>query len=533
MFFSLNRFHKQAPYLLSGLLALLVFLAFVPALDNEFVNWDDNIFVYENEGIRTLGPELWRWIFLPFQAFWSPLLWLSHALVYHFSGNDPFGHHLANVLLHAANVFLFSTLAHRLCTIRLQQEPARERPLLQDPRLFAATAATFAALFWGLSPLRAESVAWVSERKDVLSLFFGLVTLICHTRYRFREMAGKKILGSYLTTLLFFCFSIMAKPMLVTLPLVFLILDYYPFARFDLKSILVRNREVLVDKIPFLLLAAGVTCLTVIGHEAVGGLYGMESRPLGTRLFLMVHSLLFYPGKTLLPVNLAPLYIIKGDAVSLLSGKFICGTALISLISCGCLFLTRQTRLYLAIWTFYVVTLLPVSGLVTVGSQAAADRYTYFPGLAFALLFGLAMARLLLGWRSAPPIGRWRQRAVCFFLIAFFSWQTMLLLNQVEVWHDPITLWTHQITLFPEQVSTPYTNRAGAYLKRGNYRQAITDFSMAVRLAPDRAESYANRGVALLKSGQTTRAISDFVVAAYLGHEPARRFLETNSIEWE
>jgi tetratricopeptide (TPR) repeat protein len=485
--------------------AIVAVLAFLPALRNGFVGWDDDIYITQNREIRSIGLPFLRWAFFGFDISgnWHPLTWISHALDRAFWGLDPMGHHLTSVVLHGLNTFLVALLAGRLL------ETGGTRDLRTGGRSLLIAAGTTALLF-GIHPLRVESVVWVAERKDVLCAVFFLASLLAWTVFatapgnsrpsarpsRFRDRR-------YLASLGLFLLALLAKPMAVTLPLVLLILDWHPYRRITTARSL---RAAVVEKVPFLLLSLLSAVMTLRAHRLVKAVAEQELVPLASRVVLAADALVQYLFKTLWPFDLSPFYA-HPLAVEPFSLRYLLPAALVLGATAAAVAAARRSRIWPAAWAYYVIMLLPVLGIVQIGSQAMADRYTYLPGIAPALLLGITASRVD-GWAQG------RRPAVAFLAapaIALMLVLAVLTVRQTAVWKDGVTLWTSVIKRDP--VSVPrmiYGNRGVAYLRQGSFVEAIADFDRVIAFDPANYEARFRRGIAWSRMGRLDRAVADF-----------------------
>ncbi|MBI5492357.1 MAG: tetratricopeptide repeat protein [Deltaproteobacteria bacterium] len=472
---------KTAPAPVFLLLAVITFLLYIPALHNGFVNWDDPAYVLNNPNIRSFGIEFLRWAFTtPAVANWHPLTMVSHAMDYRLWGLNPAGHHLTSVALHSANAFLVALVVFSLFGFK----EARDRGV-------ALGASFLAGLFFAVHPLRVESVAWVSERKDVLCAFFFLLSVYFYVRY----LRGFKW-AHYIASLALFALALISKPMAITLPLVLLIIDYYPAERFK------NGAAIIVEKIPFFFLSGASALATVWAQKAGGAIIPLERYPLYIRVFSALRAYIFYLYKTILPVGLAPYYP-RAVNIDPLSLEYLLPVAVFAAITVFCVLTWKRRKLFLSAWLYYLITLLPVIGIVQAGGQAAADRYTYLPGLSIALLAGAGGARLYRKAKSFRPV------VIALFLSAavFLSLSTF---KQIQVWKDEISFWSHEIRLFPTTVPIAYINRGMAYEDRGLFDKAIEDYTAGIALNTGFADSYVNRGSAYNGLGEYQKAIEDF-----------------------
>ncbi|MFC1844665.1 tetratricopeptide repeat protein [Thermodesulfobacteriota bacterium] len=513
------------------LMAFVVFLCFLPAVLNGFVHWDDNLFVYENPNIKIWTPEFWQWVIHPFQGNWTPLALLSHGIDYALYGFNPAGHHLTSILFHTCNTFLVA-----LVFMKLILAAGSRQPLVGEKDLkFAVIAASCGALFFGISPLRVESVVWISERRDVMFLFFGLLSIYSYLLYCSPRQPNQLLLHKkhyYRRSLFYFACGLMSKSMLVTLPVVLLIFDFYPIQRFSLTSPF-RDKWLLIkEKIPFFLLSAIVSLVTLFFQKKTGAMFSVEDIPLIARIGSASYVAIFYLSKSLLPMDLAPLYTIE-NMQSALPVHHLAAFGIVILLTGVLIYLAKFSKIYLIIWIYYLLTILPISGLFQTGHQFAADRYTYFPGLALAFLGGIVCARIGISSCRQAGYARLSRNVFIALMACYILVNIVLLQQQIRIWHNSIALWSRQIHLYPEGASnTPYINRGGAYFDAGKYLPAIYDFTRAAEIDPSDSNAFANRGLAYLKNKEYKKAVKDLVVAARLGNEGARKFLLKNKIWW-
>jgi len=483
------------------LMALAIFIlaivVFLPALKNGFVNWDDPSYVYENLHIRHLDL---KWIFTGIVASnYHPLTLLSHTLDYALFGLNPMGHHFTSIVLHGLNsslVFILATRLLRRCMGKGVVLPAM-----------------VAALLFAVHPIHVESVVWVSERKDVLSTFFFLISILLYLRYTERGR-GKNL---YLLALISFCLALLSKPMAITLPVVLLILDYYPLKR-DANG----WGALFIEKIPFFALSIASAILTLWAQSAGGAIRGLETHSIFTRFFMAARAVTFYLHKIILPINLSPYYPLPFNT-GLFSVTFLISLVVFILISIICLLALKRQRWPLALWVFYLLTLLPVSGLVTVGGEAAADRYAYIPTMGFFLLIG-AITSGLARRGGAGNNGRLKA-VVTVLIVAILIIFTASTIRQEYIWSNSITLMSRAIKLYPKRTAIPYNNRGLAYDKRGEFQLAIADYNSAIAISPEFTESYINRGIVYGEYSLFEKAINDFSQALEIDPKSAKAYM--------
>jgi len=491
-------------------LASLVVMAaavvvYFPALSNGFV-WDDHFTVFGNRHIQTLGAPSITWMFTEsLNGNWIPLNWLSHALVYRLAGLDPMPHHLANVVLHSLNALLAFLLF--LAILRRVRSAGAEsgNPAVVDREARAAgfgdiLAAALGALFFAMHPLHAESVAWVTERKDIGCAFFFLLCLLAYLRY---ASAQEKKVSRWLLCLGLFVLALLFKPMAVTLPLVLLILDWWPLGRLQRPLGLV-----LLEKVPFFLVSIAAGIIAILSQNT--GVLTLERVPLAFRISNAFHSIFFYMAKMVVPLDLAPLYPIVEPEATAFSSKHIGSAVLVLAITVALLVWGLRRRRYLtAAWAFYIVTLGPVLGILQVGVQAAADRYTYLPGLSLALALGAGVVALQGRLERLAPFFR-KAKPVLVIFGCGLVWLGCLCFSQAKVWKDSVTLWEHQTELHPNVSHLAYLNLATAYRTAGRIDESIDTYRKAMEISRPHPRAHNGLGCALLAKGRLDEAIREF-----------------------
>jgi tetratricopeptide (TPR) repeat protein len=520
-------------------LAAATLIAFWQVHHFDFNNFDDDTYVTRNSHIQDgVTLQAIRWAFTTGYAnFWHPMTWLSHMLDVQLFGLSPGGHHLTNLLFHIANTLLLFFVFHRMTK--------------------ALWKSAFIAALFALHPLHVESVAWVAERKDVLSAFFWMLTMGAYLFYV--ERPGMQ---RYLAVMVFFVLGMMAKPMLVTLPLVMLLLDYWPLRRFEEKKSApdtrvevkapavagkrkgksekgraVRGavkaaepsakteqrgerkydwaliRFLLREKIPFFVLTVPSSIVAFIVQQEGGAVSTIEGLPLGVRLANAFVTYILYIGKMIWPSNLAVFYPHPG-----LWPLWQVGGAVLLLLVVTLLVIRGAKRFpYLPVgWLWYVGTLVPVIGLVQVGSQARADRYTYIPLIGLFLIVAWGVPELLRGWR-------YRKAALGLSAALSLSCLSVVTWIQVGYWQNNFTLFEHTLKVTDRNVIA-YNNRGNDHLSLGNYRQAIEDYNKAIEFNPKSPEAYNNRAAAYQNLRNYKQAIEDYSKAIELNPKYAEAY---------
>ncbi|HZM04814.1 MAG TPA: tetratricopeptide repeat protein [Candidatus Saccharimonadales bacterium] len=472
---------KQRATLICLLLALVTLAIYWPATHFDFINYDDPDYVIYNSPIQHgLNRTSLAWAFKTNHASnWHPLTWISHIADVSLSGLDPGRHHLTNILFHTANAVLVFLVLWQLTGAQWRS---------------ALVAALFA---W--HPLHVESVAWISERKDVLSAFFWLLTLSAYGRYA----KGSKI--QYALALFFFACGLLSKPMIVTLPFVLLLMDFWPL----------RRRLFLLEKAPFFVLSVIVCAITVHAQQATHSVVSSAVLPLSQRLANALISAALYLGKTVWPVNLALPYPYSHPWnfwQAAAAGILLLGISALAVAR-------RRTQPFLLVgWLWFLGTLAPVIGLVQVGLQFMADRYTYLPLLG---IFIMAAWTLPQEWDRWPRPG-FVFGAVIAGVLLFLAAGTE---NQLAYWRNSVTLFSHTVAVTSGNILAEY-NLGEALARQGDEAQAITHYERAIAIHPNPVEAqynsqpqaHYNLGLLFLGEQHWQQAAEQF--RACLRHDP-------------
>jgi tetratricopeptide (TPR) repeat protein len=463
------------------LILLLTAAVYAQVYNHDFIELDDAAYVTENEQVQAgLTAGNLRWALTAVHGSnWHPLTTLSHMLDCQLFGLDPRGPHVVNLLLHLANTLLLFLLLRRSTGSRW-------------PGVIVA------ALF-ALHPLHVESVAWISERKDLLSALFWLLTLCCYVLY-----AEKRRPRWYALTLLMLLFGLLSKPMVVTLPFVLLLWDVWPLGRFR------RVRGLLLEKVPMFFMIAAASLVTFGVQRADGAMAALERVPLATRVANAVDSYLQYLIDMFWPAGLAVVYPYPVNFDPYAIGA---AALLLVVVSIFALAAFRSRPYLFTGWFWYVGTLVPVIGLVHVGSQARADRYSYLPliGIFILIAWGVAEITERLGRKRflLVPIA-----ALVLFVLAAATWK------QAGYWKDSRTLFSHSIAVTSDNYQL-HAALGTALAKRGELDQAIEHFEIVLRGRPDEIESHYSLGLALIQSGRLQQGIGHLEGALRLDPEHA------------
>lgn len=466
-----------------GLLLVLATLAlYNSVVHHPFVNFDDDRYVTDNAHVMAgLHWSTVRWAFTSFdEANWHPLTWLSHALDCQLFGLNPAGHHYTNVLLHAANTLLLFWV--------LWRATGATGPSLMVAALFA------------VHPVNVESVAWVAERKNLLSMLFFLLALWAYQRY-----VQKPGVGRYAAVAGAFACGLMAKPMVITLPFVLLLWDFWPLRRIADGNAPATNIPrfsflwLAVEKVPLLLLSAVSAVVTVKAQKAGDAIGSIVQYPLSARLENAIVAYARYVGKAIWPTRLTPIYPHPGTSLKMWEPM----AAAVLLFAITALTVAAKRHRYLLVgWLWFLGTLVPMIGLVQVGTQAMADRYAYLP---FIGLF-IMLAWLVAEWSEEWYIpGSWLAAAgaVCVLALALVAHR------QIGYWADNLALWSHAVQAEPGSFIAE-DNLGGALLEAGRYNEAMQHFHAAVAIDGTDPMSRLNIAADEQRHGQLQQAIEQF-----------------------
>ena len=500
-------------------LIAITFAVFGQTLRFGFVNYDDPVYVSENGQIQKgLTWQNVRWAFTHVHSQnWHPLTTMSHMLDCQLFGFRPGAHHLVNVLLHSAGaVLLFVALVKMTMSgsvVAPLSERRTETNLPAGDRRYDVWRSAFVAAVFAIHPLRVESVAWISERKDVLSGVFFMLTLLAYVHY-----TRKRNIARYLLMTLFFVLGLLSKPMLVSVPVVLLLLDYWPLNRAHKSEVILRKDSgtirpattgepapgswaifsgLVAEKIPLFGLAIGSAIATLIAQR--GGILEMTHLPLSWRVANAASVYLIYIGQLFWPLKLAVLYPHPGR----LSIWETCLAATLLILVTVLAFVFRKRRPYFATgWLWYLIMLVPVLGLVQVGSQGHADRYTYLPQIGF-------MIAIVWGITDLPGLIRWPRQmfaivgSVVVIALGGLAW------IQTGYWRDSERLWSHTLAV-TGQNDFAHFGLGKSLLKEHRLDEAIAQFEIVLAKHPNDPDANSQMGYALMEKGNISEAITHF-----------------------
>ncbi len=469
-----------------GIVGICTFLCFLSAIQFQFTNWDDQFLVTQNLLIRSFTfPNLIA-MFTSFSVnHYHPLVTLSYAIEYALVGLQPWLYHCTNIIIHAANAMLVVMLLQMLCGDKI--------------------ISLVGGLVFAFHPLRVESVAWVAERKDVLSAFFILLALIMYIRSRNSSSPYNLVV-----VLVFMLAALLSKAIAVVLPVLFLLYDYY----YDGKI----TKQMVMEKIPFFILSLLFGIIAVIAQYSTGARASDPHFHIFQSLFLSFYDIVFYTEKIFLPFNLSPVYpypeMIHASYPMLFWLSPVC-----VLIIAYLLFRFHSSRLLLYAVFVFLITLLPVLQFVPVGRAFAADRFTYLPSIGYSLLIGMGVSFLWKQFRSA-----WGKASVAVVLLSVLAIFFVMTQKQLMVWQNSVTLWSRVLHYYPTYAEA-YNNRGVALAEAGMIPQATLDMNEAVKLDSTNAEYFVNRGLLDNNKKEYAEAEKDFSSAIILDPQEITTYL--------
>jgi len=500
-----DKANKTLKFIICIFLMVATFCIYSQVQDHEFINYDDYQYIKDNWNIKSgFSSESISWAFTTFYAYnWFPITWLSHIFDYQLYGLNPKGHHLTNLLFHIANALILFMVLLRM-TGKLWR-------------------CAFIAAMFAFHPLNVESVAWVAERKNVLSTLFWLLTMWTYIHY-----AEKPTIKKYGLVLLFFALGLMSKPMLITLPFVLLLLDYWPLRRLKLgqggseNEVPVKSQyhvkskllKLMLEKVPLFVLTTGACILTFIAQQE-GALINANNLSLPTRLTNVVVSYLEYLKKMIWPYDLAVFY--PHPESNLAAWKWVvCFVVLVTITAISIKFIKKVP--YFAVgWFWYIGTLIPVIGIVQVGHQAMADRYAYIP------LIGIF---IIVAWGVPELISKWNHKekvlsvsvGIIILILLITTW------GQVSHWKNSISIFKHALKVANENSYNTYLinyHLGDAFWNKQKAGEAIFHYKMAIKLNPDYALTYNNLGIILGSEGKTEEEFSHYKMAIKINPDVA------------
>ncbi len=481
---------RSSPAVLSLILFAGTVILYIPALGANFLNYDDDGYVTANAHVRqalSWGNTAWAFTTTE-EANWHPLTWMSHMLDVQVFGIHPFGHHLVSVLLHALNVvFLFLVLRRATSNI--------------------TRSALVAALF-AVHPLNVECVAWVAERKSLLSMLFFLLALLAYQRYARHRHAARYGVVAFL-----FALGLAAKPMVVTLPILLLLWDYWPLPRMR-TNVEVSHRPsfafLIGEKIPLLVLSAASSVITLYAQRRGGAMALAELLPLRQRVANAVYSYFKYLVKGVWPSHLAVFYPHPENSLAL--WKVLAAALLLCVITLLVWLYRERGRYLLTGWLWYLIAMLPMIGIVQVGRQAMADRYAYLP---FVGLFILAV------WGCADLFAHFalpRPAQVVLAAVPLLAYASTTFV-QITYWHDSYRLFTHAVQV-TEHNAVAEENLGSTLVEMGKPELALPHFQAAVTFMPQFSAAHFNLGILAQQQGHPDDAVREYELALQYASDP-------------
>ena len=492
-----SRTGRIAVRLVPLLAAAAAFLVFLPALDCGFVAWDDPQGFLANTHYRGFGVENLRWMATTtYLGNYQPLSWLSSAVDYKLWGLNPFGYHLGNLLFHAANAVLLYFVCLMLSPALGAEGAEPGRPPTRGPAIpsgWPSVAALLGSLFWSVHPLRVESVAWATERRDVLSAFFYLLTLLCYVRWTRSDQRRW-----WWTALVAYFLSLLSKAMGMTLPVALLILDAYPLRRLSWGAV--------KEKLPFFVLAAAAAGMGYWGQAAAKATLSWDQFGFLERLARSAYASVFYLEKTFIPVGLSPFYEMHLP-LNPFAPRFVWSALAACLLAVLVWRWAKRLPGLAAAAAFYAVSVAPVLGLVAVGNHLAADRYTYIPSLGFSVLAAGALARVLASERPRLRAAVLAGAVLLAAALAALTWR------QCGFWKDTDSLWGRVLALAPDTAAAHH-NLGTALAAKGDYAAGVRRYRRALTLQPHSplvreslADALYNQGNAALRAQRPQDAV--------------------------
>jgi len=470
------------------LLFLGTLLLYSPVLNHAFVNYDDPAYVTSNPHIlQGLSPQNIAWAFTAtIESNWHPLTWISHMTDVRLFGTNPLGHHMVNVILHALNVVLLFWV------------------LRGATRQLARSA--LVALLFAVHPLNVECVAWVAERKSLLAMLFFLLTLLAYDWY-----VNHPSVGRYLVVSVLFAVGLMCKPMLVTMPVLLLVWDYWPLRRFDSERSNGTTRfRLLAEKLPLLALSVASSAITVYAQRTGGALGTIQLLPLRLRLENALWSYAAYIGKGIWPARLAVFYPYPETSLPL--AKVVIAALLLSVITILAWLIRARLPYLFTGWLWYLIAMLPMIGIVQVGRQAMADRYAYLPFVGLFVVAVWGAAELFQCLHLAKPA----KAVIATGIVVGFASVAFI---QIGYWRDSYALFSHALAVTTHN-GIAEDNLGVALMDMGRPDLALPHFESAARYIPQLSTAHYNLGVLAQQSNRAETARFEYELALKYSVDP-------------
>jgi len=452
-----------------SLILIITFAAFFPCLKNGFVNWDDDRYIIENPVIQGLSAYNIKQIFTSsFVGNYQPVTMLSYLFEYGFFKLDPFGYHLTNLILHLLNCLLIFWLIYML---------SRRIPV-----------ALMTAILFGIHPLHVESVAWISERKDVLYALFFLAAVICYCYY----LRDKETRRYYYLSLALFVLSLLSKAMAITLPVILLLIDYYLRRK--------RDKSLFMDKIPFFILSFVFGAIALVSQYSIGAVRDESSFSFLNIIAVSGYSVIFYLNKIFMPVELSCLYPPPRQEDFFL---LLLPCVIFIILLTAVILSAKYTRKIIFGSGFFLITILPVLQFIPIGETVVADRYSYIPSLG---IFYILAEGLFWLYSRKMKYPRFFQCVILALLIWIAGFLMSLTWQRCLVWKDSLSLWSDVLKKYPDS-ATAYNNRGAGYLTKKEYAKAYDDLMTALKINQNYHEAYFNLGILYNSRGDYGEAI--------------------------
>lgn len=456
------------------IIVILIVISFFPSLKNGFTNWDDDRLVLDNPHIKSLSFANIIKIFSSFHlGHYNPFVILSFAIEYHFFKLEPLIYHITNLFLHICNsilVFIFIYLISKSNFI-----------------------SSIASILFGIHPLHVESVAWITERKDVLYSFFFLLSLIYYIKYK--QISNRNF---YFVSLLLFIFALLSKGLAITLPVVFLLCDYL----LNQKDI----KKLLIEKFPFLFFTIVFAVIALLGTYSSGATKAEHVYAFSDNFFMANYGLLFYFRKILFPLNLSALYPFPIKGSDFFTAEFTLSPFVNLIIFIAVAYSSKFTRKIVFGMAFFLVTIFPVLQIIPSGPAIAADRYIYIPSIGLFFIFAEFLFYLFFVRLVNKKILRNILFIITGIIIIIFS---ILTYKRTHVWKDSLTLWNDVITKYPQSI-VAYNNRGSHFLYKKDYQSALKDFDMALKINPNHFRTHYNLGILYTEINEYDKAIKSY-----------------------
>lgn len=478
-----------------ALIVAATIIAFIPTVNNEFVAWDDDLNLTQNPAFRGLGPEQLHWMFTASHVgHYHPLTWLTFAVDYLiWGGVEPVGFHLTGLFIHALSAIACYVLAVAMLRLAIGRTVSPG---------WITVGATATALIFAIHPLRVESVAWATERRDVLSGLFYFLAIWAYLRANSRG-ASRRLRWLVVCFVLFLC-ALLSKVITVSLPAVLLVLDVFPLRRY--RGVEHPERLVLplfAEKLPFFAAGIGVSLLAIFAQTDVNSMLSLNEYWIPARLVQAPYSLWFYLYKMAVPIGLSPLYELP-QALPLTNPRFLWPIVFVPVLTAVLIWRRRRWPALLAAWVAHALMIFPVSGILQNGPQITADRYSYLSCVPYALLVGggvaMALARARAGAARAAILGG---MAVVAVALGSLTWR------QVGFWRDSITLWSRVVEIEPHS-SFGNNNRGVHLMNAGQYDHAEIHYRRSLETQPKYAKALCNLGVLYARRGDQEAAVKHF-----------------------